>query len=95
MGVVTNLLNPKIAVMYLSLLPQFIAPEHGSVLMQSLLAFGHAGGDQHFGQHGDRHAGRLDRGVPCRPSGMAGDPALADGNRADRARVRMATEAQR
>ncbi|GAO72940.1 LysE family translocator [Comamonas sp. E6] len=37
MGFLTNLLNPKIAVMYLSLLPQFINPEHGSVLSQSLV----------------------------------------------------------
>lgn len=37
MGFVTNLANPKIAVMYLSLLPQFIAPGHGSVLAQSLV----------------------------------------------------------
>ncbi|OXI43812.1 LysE family translocator [Burkholderia aenigmatica] len=37
MGFVTNLLNPKIAVLYLSLLPQFIDPRHGSVLAQSLV----------------------------------------------------------
>ena len=36
MGFLTNLLNPKIAVLYLSLLPQFIRPERGSVLTQSL-----------------------------------------------------------
>jgi threonine/homoserine/homoserine lactone efflux protein len=37
MGFLTNLLNPKIAILYLSLMPHFIVPEHGSVLMQSLL----------------------------------------------------------
>ncbi|WP_341704558.1 LysE family translocator [Ferrovibrio sp.] len=36
MGVVTNLLNPKIAMLYLSLLPQFIDPDQGHVLGQSL-----------------------------------------------------------
>ena len=37
MGLLTSLLNPKIAVMYLSLMPQFIEPGHGSVLAQSLV----------------------------------------------------------
>ncbi|HEY0850799.1 MAG TPA: LysE family transporter, partial [Bradyrhizobium sp.] len=32
----TNLLNPKIAMLYLALLPQFIDPAAGSVLAQSI-----------------------------------------------------------
>src|SRR6201996_5515402 len=37
MGLVTHLLNPKIAMLYLALLPQFIDPAAGSVLWQSIV----------------------------------------------------------
>lgn len=37
MGFATSVLNPKIAVLYLSLLPQFIDPALGHVFLQSLI----------------------------------------------------------
>ncbi|MEU1753515.1 LysE family translocator [Micromonospora matsumotoense] len=40
MGLLTNLLNPKIAILYVSLLPQFVDPARGDVAVQSLLLGG-------------------------------------------------------
>ena len=37
MGLLTNLLNPKIAVLYVALLPQFVDPGRGSVAAQLLV----------------------------------------------------------
>ncbi|MCF2527692.1 LysE family translocator [Yinghuangia soli] len=40
MGLATNLLNPKAAILYLTLIPQFVHPDDGHVLLQSFILGG-------------------------------------------------------
>jgi threonine/homoserine/homoserine lactone efflux protein len=86
MGFVTNLLNPKIAMLYLALLPQFIDPASGSVLTQSLALGSGTDRDQRQRPCHDRVRRGLDRAVLRDAADLAVGAALADGHRAGGAR---------
>jgi threonine/homoserine/homoserine lactone efflux protein len=69
MGFVTTLLNPKAALLYLALLPQFVVPGHGSVLAQTLvLGLIHVAVNLTFGLLIASTAGALSAGLNRRPT---------------------------
>ncbi|TXN39811.1 LysE family translocator [Methylobacterium sp. WL30] len=71
MGLATTLLNPKAALLYLALLPQFVIPGHGSVLAQTLvLGLMHIALNLAFGVVIATTAGALAAGLARRPSWM-------------------------
>ncbi|MET3415148.1 LysE family translocator [Methylobacterium sp. 1030] len=69
MGLLTTLLNPKAALLYLALLPQFVVPGHGSVLNQTLvLGLIHVAVNLTFGVVIASTASALAAGLGKRPS---------------------------
>jgi len=69
MGFVTTILNPKAALLYLALLPQFVVPGHGSILSQTLiLGAMHIALNLVFGVLIASTAGAIASGLAKRPS---------------------------
>jgi len=71
MGLATTLLNPKAALLYLALLPQFVVPGHGSILLQTfILGSMHIALNLSFGIVIAATAGALASGLARRPLWM-------------------------
>jgi threonine/homoserine/homoserine lactone efflux protein len=95
MGLVTSLLNPKVAILYLSLLPQFIDPAAGSVFSQSIIfGFTHIAVSLTFNAIFALTAGSVAQFFSSRPSFMLVQRWLMGTVLAGLA-MRMAFEAQR
>ncbi|VVD68047.1 LysE family translocator [Pandoraea anhela] len=95
MGLLTSVLNPKIAMLYLALLPQFVHPEHGSVLTQSLaLGATQIVGSVVVNASIALSAGAISRFLGQRPAWLRIQRYLMGGMLGALA-VRMATEARR
>ena len=94
MGFLTSLLNPKIAVFYLSVIPQFIDPARGSVLWQSLLLGATQIAVSVSVNRADRVRSGLDCCVPREPTDVVATAALHDGCRARRLRHPHGTRSQ-
>ncbi len=75
-GIVTSILNPKVALFYVALFPQFVDPARGSVLLQSLFLGRGADRDRRGRRPPVRARGGARRALAGGPPGVGGGAAL-------------------